>query len=193
MANKSIMVEFSSDFDLAAELGDAARIAYLEHGKDAWITIGKAIVAKLRDLEAVNPTAPAEHAECLRNLLAHHVSFEENRAALKAAIVAINAQAAAEPVSYQYREMYEGRPMQEWQECRRATYDFWMRPENAARGTAEVRALYAGPFVGQPTAWVRFCSDGNIEGPILDCDRRMDGRRESGAWTPLFAPEKAGA
>lgn len=38
-----------------------------------------------------------------------------------------------------------------------------------------------------PVAWVRFCSDGGIEGPILDSDSRMDGvRRTSGAWTPLY-------
>lgn len=40
----------------------------------------------------------------------------------------------------------------------------------------------------QPVAWIRFCSDGSYEGPIADCDRRMDGvRRTSGAWTPLYA------
>jgi hypothetical protein len=36
-------------------------------------------------------------------------------------------------------------------------------------------------------AWVRFCSDGCFEGPIMDSDSRMDGvRRTSGAWTPLY-------
>lgn len=48
----------------------------------------------------------------------------------------------------------------------------------------------AQPEVAQPApmpvAWVRFRSDGDYEGPIMDCDRRMDGRRESGAWTPLY-------
>lgn len=40
---------------------------------------------------------------------------------------------------------------------------------------------------GTPIAWVRFCSDGRYEGPIMDCDKRMDGsRRSSGVWTPLF-------
>jgi hypothetical protein len=35
-------------------------------------------------------------------------------------------------------------------------------------------------------AWVRFCSDGGVEAPIMDWDRRMDdARRKSGAWTPL--------
>ena len=39
----------------------------------------------------------------------------------------------------------------------------------------------------QPAAWIRFCSDGTYEGPIADCDRRMDAtRRTSGAWTPLY-------
>jgi hypothetical protein len=40
----------------------------------------------------------------------------------------------------------------------------------------------------KPVAWVRFCSNGGYEGPIMDCDKRMDGRRESGVWTPLYAP-----
>ncbi|WP_174874210.1 hypothetical protein [Vogesella oryzae] len=42
----------------------------------------------------------------------------------------------------------------------------------------------------QPVAWVRFCSDGCYEGPIMDSDPRMDGcRRTSGAWTPLFTSQ----
>lgn len=48
----------------------------------------------------------------------------------------------------------------------------------------------------KPVAWVRFTSDGGYEGPIMDCDRRIDDvRRKSGAWTPLFtrAPEAAQA
>jgi len=133
-------------------------------------------------------SATTGHVECLRNLLAHLASWSEERAALKAAIAALEAQAAAVPVAWQYRDIYEGLPTMEWQDCRQGTFNYWMRPENAARGVAEVRALYAGPFTGKPTAWVRFCSDGSFEGPIMDCDRRMDGRRESGAWSPLFAP-----
>lgn len=44
------------------------------------------------------------------------------------------------------------------------------------------RAAPTGPVV----AWVRFCSNGGVEGPIMDWDRRMDdARRKSGAWTPL--------
>uniref|UniRef100_UPI001E64057F hypothetical protein n=1 Tax=Klebsiella pneumoniae TaxID=573 RepID=UPI001E64057F len=39
----------------------------------------------------------------------------------------------------------------------------------------------------QPVAWVRYCSDGTFEGPIMDTDIRMAGaRRTSGAWTPLY-------
>ncbi|WP_374347711.1 hypothetical protein [Chitinimonas sp.] len=39
----------------------------------------------------------------------------------------------------------------------------------------------------RPIAWVRFCTDGGIEGPLLDSDSRMcDVRRNSGAWTPLY-------
>lgn len=38
-----------------------------------------------------------------------------------------------------------------------------------------------------PVAWIRYCSDGTYEGPIADCDARMDdARRNSGAWTPLY-------
>ncbi|MCT9127510.1 hypothetical protein [Cupriavidus gilardii] len=50
-----------------------------------------------------------------------------------------------------------------------------------------VRIVYAAPKPSAPVvAWVRFCSDGGIEGPILDSDRRMeDVRRKSGAWTAL--------
>lgn len=54
--------------------------------------------------------------------------------------------------------------------------------------TATCRALtYAATQPSAPVvAWVRFCSDGGIEGPILDNDRRMDdARRKSGTWTPL--------
>ena len=39
----------------------------------------------------------------------------------------------------------------------------------------------------KPLAWIRKCSDGGYEGPIADCDRRIDEvRRRSGAWTPLY-------
>lgn len=42
----------------------------------------------------------------------------------------------------------------------------------------------------RPRAWIRMCSDGGYEGPIADCDKRMDAvRRSSGAWTPLYAPD----
>ncbi|NSX05068.1 hypothetical protein [Cupriavidus gilardii] len=48
---------------------------------------------------------------------------------------------------------------------------------------------------GEPVAWVRFRSDGGIEGPILDTDPRMDDvRRKSGAWTALgvITPQPSG-
>jgi hypothetical protein len=48
----------------------------------------------------------------------------------------------------------------------------------------------AGPLEApvRPLAWIRLCSDGGYEGPIADCDKRMDEvRRGSGAWTPLYA------
>jgi hypothetical protein len=35
-------------------------------------------------------------------------------------------------------------------------------------------------------AWIRWCSDGCYEGPLVDWSKRMDAvRRRSGAWTPL--------
>ncbi|QKW95353.1 hypothetical protein [Ralstonia phage RPZH6] len=44
----------------------------------------------------------------------------------------------------------------------------------------------------QPVAWVRYCSDGTFDGPIMDTDIRMAGaRRASGAWTPLYAHPSA--
>ena len=37
-----------------------------------------------------------------------------------------------------------------------------------------------------PLAWIRLRSDGLYEGPIADCDSRIDDlRKASGAWTPL--------
>lgn len=42
----------------------------------------------------------------------------------------------------------------------------------------------------EPVAWVRFCSDGCYEGPLMNSNPAMDGaRRTSGAWTPLFAAQ----
>lgn len=38
----------------------------------------------------------------------------------------------------------------------------------------------------KPVAWVRFCSDGCYEGPIMD-EQIEDVRKNSGAWTPLYA------
>ena len=57
------------------------------------------------------------------------------------------------------------------------------------------RRGYSGPMtfsklgVGdteKPVAWIRFCSDGSYEGPIMDA-RIEDVRKKSGAWTPLYA------
>jgi len=39
----------------------------------------------------------------------------------------------------------------------------------------------------KPFAWVRFGSDGRIDGPILDTDERMSDTRRS-EWTPLHLP-----
>jgi hypothetical protein len=37
----------------------------------------------------------------------------------------------------------------------------------------------------RPVAWIRFCSDGCYEGPIMDAQIE-DVRKQSGAWTPLY-------
>jgi hypothetical protein len=43
----------------------------------------------------------------------------------------------------------------------------------------------------KPVAWIRFCSDGCYEGPIMD-EQIEDVRKNSGAWTPLYARHNAG-
>jgi len=46
------------------------------------------------------------------------------------------------------------------------------------------KTIAAAQQQGQAVAWVRYRSDGGIEGPVLD--QHMDDiRRNSGAWTPL--------
>lgn len=51
----------------------------------------------------------------------------------------------AKPVAWQYRELHFGEQVGEWLDCREDTYNYWRRPENAARGTAVVRALCVIP------------------------------------------------
>ena len=51
------------------------------------------------------------------------------------------------------------------------------------------RKVGAGETV-KPVAWVRFCSDGCYEGPIMD-EQIEDVRKNSGAWTPLYARHNA--
>lgn len=54
--------------------------------------------------------------------------------------------------------------------------------------------INGGDCRAQPVAWVRYCSDGTFEGPIMDTDIRMAGaRRTSGAWTPLYSRPAAPA
>lgn len=38
----------------------------------------------------------------------------------------------------------------------------------------------------QPICWIRFCSDGSTEGPIMH-SQICEARKTSGAWTPLYA------
>lgn len=44
----------------------------------------------------------------------------------------------------------------------------------------------------QPVAWIRYCSDGCIEGPILHASME-EVRKQSGAWTPLYAAPPSAA
>jgi len=50
----------------------------------------------------------------------------------------------------------------------------------------ELRVELAAIRALEPVAWVRFRSDGGIEGPILD-SRMEEVRKRSGVWTPLYA------
>ncbi len=60
------------------------------------------------------------------------------------------------------------------------------------QGLDFLRRKVGADETAQPAAWIRFCSDGTYEGPIADCDSRMDAtRRTSGAWTPLYPPHNA--
>ena len=58
---------------------------------------------------------------------------------------------------------------------------------------AECATLHAKIDAGKaqkPVAWIRECSNGGIEGPIMDDDRRMDDTRRS-FWTPLYRSQGA--
>ena len=46
-------------------------------------------------------------------------------------------------------------------------------------------AAPVAPSSRKPVAWIRYCSDGTYEGPIIH-GRMEDMRKESGAWTPLY-------
>ena len=45
--------------------------------------------------------------------------------------------------------------------------------------------LQVAGTMARPVAWIRFCSDGCYEGPIMDA-RMEEVRKQSGAWTPLY-------
>ncbi|WAX26285.1 hypothetical protein [Ralstonia phage p2110] len=61
-----------------------------------------------------------------------------------------------------------------------------------AGGDHDGHARINGGVYRAPVAWVRYCSDGTFDGPIMDTDIRMTGaRRASGAWTPLYAHPSA--
>lgn len=67
-----------------------------------------------------------------------------------------------------------------WHSNQKCAAAYWMPlPEPPKVGAGET---------AKPVAWIRFLSDGCYEGPIADCDKRMDdARRKSGVWTPLYA------
>lgn len=48
------------------------------------------------------------------------------------------------------------------------------------------REQEAAPLSGEPVAWIRYCSDGTYEGPLMNAQIE-DVRKRSGAWTPLYA------
>jgi hypothetical protein len=48
---------------------------------------------------------------------------------------------------------------------------------------AQAQSAPAEVAQGEPAAWIRFRSDGGIEGPHCDID---DVRKRSGVWTPLY-------
>lgn len=53
-----------------------------------------------------------------------------------------------------------------------------------------VSKLATAVKMAKPVAWIRFCSDGCYEGPIMD-EQIEDVRKNSGAWTPLYARHNA--
>jgi hypothetical protein len=64
-------------------------------------------------------------------------------------------------------------------------------PDHCDRITWRNEYYHLPPKVGadgtaKPVAWIRFCSDGCYEGPIMD-EQIEEVRKNSGAWTPLYA------
>ncbi|RXZ42657.1 hypothetical protein [Crenobacter cavernae] len=55
---------------------------------------------------------------------------------------------------------------------------------------APIIAAHVGAREAEPVAWIRFCSDGRYEGPIMDAAME-DVRKQSGAWTPLYTAPPA--
>lgn len=70
---------------------------------------------------------------------------------------------------------------------------FWYNNQKMA--AAQWMPMPKPPEVGagdteKPVAWIRFCSDGCYEGPIMD-EQIEDVRKKSGAWTPLYVRHNA--
>lgn len=83
------------------------------------------------------------------------VRRDMGRSQMRAALTAALAQnTQGDAVAWQYRDVVEGVPS-DWQQCTRGTYLYWATPENAARGVAEVRALYLHAERARvPAGWV---------------------------------------
>ena len=59
--------------------------------------------------------------------------------------------------------------------------------ENRLVAVVALRAELAKPEP-EPVAWVRFCSDGQHEGPLMNESMELT-RKISGVWTPLYRKE----
>ena len=76
--------------------------------------------------------------------------------------------------------------------CLACLIEALVREHYGTQGLDFLRRKVGAGETAQPAAWIRFCSDGTYEGPIADCDSRMDAtRRTSGVWTPLYPPHNA--
>lgn len=60
-----------------------------------------------------------------------------------------------------------------------------VRQHYGTQGLDFLRRKVDGGETAKPVAWIRFCSDGCYEGPIMD-ESIDEVRKQSGEWTPLY-------